>query len=731
MFSWTRLSAARAVPLRAKMTAMLIVVALVVLIVACFAFVAYDRHSTLAQKGHTADVLASIIGHTLAGPVAFRDRSSSELVLSKLAGEPTAQVAAIYVEDQGLLATWAVDPGVAAPEDLASARAHSPGGAVAVVRPIDGPQGPIGHLYLQLGTSDVEERLHQFLAITTAVGVGSLLLAFIMAAPLRRIVTDPVESLASVAHRVREQQDYSARVPTLGSDELGQLAAAFNAMLAGIEQRDADLLRHQGQLEGLVEARTRALAARNAAMSLVMDNVEQGFVTLNGQGRLSEECSAIFRSWFGRYHTDAPPTLGELLSPHDPAFGEMFRLGWEFMLDGFMPQEVCIAQLPGQVVVDGRHLTVAYKALDTPGGLTVLVVLTDVTAQLEAAHAAATQAELVAAFRAAREDRAGLESFLAEGQATLDLVRDEHSDAVVAHRAVHTLKGNAGLLELATVPSICHRLEEAYAEHEVPSQLLLAEFAAAWAAYDQRVRSMLAPCPALSLTAAELRSLENAARGTSAQPVLDALMAPRAQERLVALGRRAKRLARQQGIDVAIEVAGGQATLPNQLDESVWASMSHLVRNALVHGIESPDVRAAAGKSTTAGIRIAAGSAVWSGAAPHQHVVGDAPPLGQELFWVEVADDGCGIQWTSLRKAAIAKQLPHETSADLVAAMFADGVSSAEEATELAGRGVGTSAVAAAAHAAGGCVLVTSSEGCGTGIRVVVPRALSAARRAS
>ena len=102
------------------------------------------------------------------------------------------------------------------------------------------------------------------------------------------------------------------RARRVSDDELGMLTETFNEMLAGIQSRDAELDQHRSHLEGLVVARTQELAARNVAMRLVLDNVDQGLATVGVDGALHSERSAAFDALFGTRRRRAPSTT---LSP--------------------------------------------------------------------------------------------------------------------------------------------------------------------------------------------------------------------------------------------------------------------------------------------------------------------------------------------------------------------------------------------------------------------------------
>jgi len=147
-----------------------------------------------------------------------------------------------------------------------------------------------------------------------------------------------------------------------------------------------------------------------------------------------------------------------------------------------------------------------------------------------------------------------------------------------------------------------------------------------------------------------------------------------------------------------------------------WSAFSHLVRNALDHGIEAPADRAAAGKSEAGHIVLRARN-TETGVA------------------IEMIDDGRGIDWERVRDKARSVGLPAETRADLIEALFSDGVSTAAAVSQTSGRGVGLAAVRAAAVEARGQVEIESEPGQGTrftftfSVSALNPRRRPATRR--
>jgi two-component system chemotaxis sensor kinase CheA len=154
--------------------------------------------------------------------------------------------------------------------------------------------------------------------------------------------------------------------------------------------------------------------------------------------------------------------------------------------------------------------------------------------------------------------------------------------------------------------------------------------------------------------------------------------------------------------------AQGDVRFDRQRWSPFWAAFIHAVRNALDHGIEPADERTSAGKSPQGTLSIS--------------VYSDA-----QAATVELSDDGRGIDFEKVRAKAKIMGLPHSTEADLVEALFGEGLTTSDRATELSGRGMGMSALREAARLLGGSVSVHSERGRGTTVRVRIPWTVASA----
>ena len=132
--------------------------------------------------------------------------------------------------------------------------------------PIVTQRGVIGVVAIQRETSDLKERFHRNTAAVSGLVLIALVVAFLLAARLERLVSGPILHLARTANLVAERKDYSIRAERFGQDETGHLAERFNEMLGQIQARDGELQRVRASLEQRVVERTAELSSANTQL---------------------------------------------------------------------------------------------------------------------------------------------------------------------------------------------------------------------------------------------------------------------------------------------------------------------------------------------------------------------------------------------------------------------------------------------------------------------------------
>jgi len=174
-------------------------------------------------------------------------------------------------------------------------------------------------------------------------------------------------------------------------------------------------------------------------------------------------------------------------------------------------------------------------------------------------------------------------------------------------------------------------------------------------------------------------------------------------------------LARELGKKVRLEIVGENTEVDRDILEKLDAPLTHLIRNALDHGIESPHDRLARGKSEVACLRLEAA-----------HRSG--------ILMITVSDDGQGVNLDELRGEILEKGLTSAemigrlTEPELMDFLFLPGFSTVEKVTDISGRGVGLDVVHSMVHEVGGVVRAVSKPDRGLTFNMELPLTLSVIR---
>jgi len=185
----------------------------------------------------------------------------------------------------------------------------------------------------------------------------------------------------------------------------------------------------------------------------------------------------------------------------------------------------------------------------------------------------------------------------------------------------------------------------------------------------------------------------------------------------VGFPRMVRDLAKMLGKTVRLEIEGERTPVDRDILARLDAPLNHILRNAMDHGVETPDRRRASGKSASAALRLEA-----------RHNAG--------MLEIRVRDDGSGIDPERIRRKVIERRLQSEDvarslgRAELLEFLFLPGFSTASAVTEVSGRGVGLDVVHQTLRDLGGSVRIESEPGIGTTFVLSLPITLSVIRAA-
>jgi signal transduction histidine kinase len=467
---------------------------------------------------------------------------------------------------------------------------------------------------------------------------------------------------------------------------------------------------------------------RNQDMRIVLDTVSEGLVTIDEHGRLGEERSKAIDTWFR-----SPPAgtkIWDVFQGANTNVKQSLEAGLEQVFEDTLPIALTLSQLPRCIDDGGAVYELRYEPVDGAGAAPtrILVIVSDITGRVKAEKSELEQREQMSLFAAVAKDRAVLAESLRETGKLVAFVGEHYetpAKRVDVLRALHTVKGNSSLFGLTSISGLCDAIETRIAEEGATTLMTIDDRDAlltAWSHLALRAADLIGDVAAVRLEVTALDVAELASAIERSEPREDLMrtlagwsMEPVAK-RFEHLAEQTRHLAERLGKSgVRVETKAASVRLPRDRFSPFWNTLSHVLRNALDHGIESPSQRVAAGKPESGRLVLAASDA-------------------KDQVVIEITDDGRGIDWAKVREKARRLGLASSTESDLIDALFADGVTTRDEATEVSGRGLGLSAVRAACQKLDGRIQVESTIGLGTTLRFLFAApgtAQSTARKAT
>lgn len=693
MLSWHAAAPRRVFSVGSKLAGATIALMILVTAIIFSELSAYQREHLLQAKQMAALAVTRLFTESCAAPIIFGDSMAISDALQRLGKSDDVSYAAVWsssgreplgapLAEVGQRGDISVGP---VPSSIELRREPNRLVLQAPAMDVDGHVvgAAVVAFSLVRENAAIEQVRANTLFVSGAVAIGLTALLLIIA---RFAIVKPLGKLVVAANAL--EHGMPSDIEIRSRDEIGQLAAAFRTMARAITSRE------------------ERIVARNRDMRLVLDNVGQGFLTLDIEARLSDERSRVVEEWFG-----VPPPgarFGEYIGRLDPRAAERFEVGWMLVTDTVLPPELHVDHLPKLIHHDQRVFELAYNPISKAGALDqMLVVITDVSVRVERERALLVERETMSIFRRMVSARGVFEEFFQEASALVAAITAPNTeDRAALQLGLHTLKGNAAVYGLERVAELCHAMEsELDGPAGAPSEDSKQQLEATWERIG-RIRAEFGADAGVTLPLAEhralLQTLESRGLGDLAAR-LAAWQHEPAFRRLELIGSQIRVLARRLGKgDVLIRVEPTELRLPAKPWAPFWNVVSHMVRNTVDHGLDSPRRRIELGK-------------------PEQPTVTlSLQRVERELVW-SIRDDGNGVDWATIAQRGKSLGLAVDTRQDLEAALFARGVSTKGEVTATSGRGVGLSAVREAVTKLGGRIEIWSEPGAGTRFDIYLP----------
>ncbi len=558
----------------------------------------------------------------------------------------------------------------------------------------------------------LNHNLHMTTVLVDSVtGFSVILLGFLSVVLYRKIV-QPIARMQAMMSSIAEHQDFSRRVPVDRHDEIGRSIEAFNAMLAKIEERSAQL------------------RAKTHDMQTMLQHMPQGILTITHGNKVHQEFSAYLASILETDQIagqDVMDLMFGATSLSSDVLSQIQTITSTCVGEDEMNFELNAHLLVGEVekqMPDGRQkvLDLNWSPIVAEDGTIdrLMVCVRDVTELRKLASEAKEQRrelEMIGEILAITQEK--FHEFI---ESSLRLVDDnehivrQHVDADLdainnLFRNMHTVKGNARTYGLKHLTQVVHDAEQMYeALRQVPPDMI----------WDQtmlldeltRVRSFIEHYARINevslgrkgpgrrgsveryLMVDKYQIAETLSRLETINPAnVHELVAARD-----AVHRTLRLLGTEPIQEILSSVLGSLPSLAHELGKCppnvriedhgfvVRSQLSgllknvfmHLFRNSLDHGLEPADERKAVGKPATGTILL-------------------ETTVQQGIYRLVLTDDGRGLALSRIRSRALSKGWLKEgeaiTDDDLAELIFKPGFSTAEQVTEVSGRGVGMDAV--------------------------------------
>lgn len=535
-------------------------------------------------------------------------------------------------------------------------------------------------------------------------------------------VVVPIGNMQKMMTRIADTHDYSNRLPVGSKDEIGQSIEAFNAMI------------------GEIQASSALLRQKTIDVETMLQNMPQGILTITEGNQIHPEYSRYLETIFETKQIAWQNVMDVVFSDTNlgaDTLAQLEAVTGACIGEDEMNFEFNAHLLVGEVekrMPDGRVkvLDINWSPIsDDKGTITrLLVCIRDVTElrKLAAeAHAQKRELELIGEILGVSADK--FHDFINSAIKLVDeneiILRDNasHSADAIAllFRNMHTIKGNARTYGLAHLTNLVHEVEQTYEELRKPrptiawdQQELLASLEAVRQLIEHYAHInevslgrknkghhpttadhyLLVDPKQIQATIAHIESINNRnpheliAAAHEISRVLRLLGTEEIADTLSGIFDALPALAKDLGkLPPVVTIEERGCFVRNEAGPLLKNVFMHLVRNAMDHGIEDPDARRAAGKEPAGQIKLVT------------DVVG-------KTFQIVLQDDGRGLALRKIREIALSKALvPQERTLkdeEIAELIFHPGFSTADQVTDVSGRGVGMDAVRGFLQKAGG-----------------------------
>jgi hypothetical protein len=476
-----------------------------------------------------------------------------------------------------------------------------------------------------------------------------------------------------------------------------------------IHELNEQLQQHLVQVEALVDERTETIRT-------ILDNVASGFLMIDRGATIIPGFTRSCHGFLGSALREGE-NLIKILKLR-PTVEKKFRMALNQIFEDQMPLEATLGQLPSHVLSHGKYLHLeAAGVRDRRGVLQhLLLTITDATELRKRKIEAQRNRSLLKILR----DIDGFRQFVAYSHEAVQKLKQLQPEAQgsasrEAHFILHTLKGNCLVFQLQDIARFLHQLEEQSTISSTEIEALEEQFKKFLTRHASLLRTSWGPVNhEKRVTDAQLEALQELARTRCTPPLRQELeqwvhdvAAKPVRSLLHSMLNDARVVARKLKKDVELRVLDREARIHSDAEEALIEQLLHVVRNAIVHGIE--DDREAVNKPRQGFICL------------------DFRELPDGLA-ISCSDDGQGFDRKVWEKEWLNRGWPVEGDlsqmplGELIGRISRGGFSTRDKVSIFAGRGIGMEALFAAVDQCQGTLEIQSEPGKGSRFEIFVPR---------
>jgi two-component system chemotaxis sensor kinase CheA len=575
--------------------------------------------------------------------------------------------------------------------------------------------------------------------IQTTIGIASVfafLVSFMIAFLVNRFLSLPLRILSQAAKEIGEGS-LTAKLEISNQDELGDLARALQTMHNKTCANREKLENYSRNLEQTVAWRTSELRETKETISAMIDSLDEGFFMFGRDGfclpYFSHACIDLLEQ------EPAGKAVESLLKLEAGSLKVWLEMAFsdQIPFDGIADLAPKSCKHSG-----GKHIKISFHLIrDQNGKISYIVgVAQNITAMILAEKAAEHEREFSKLVIAIIENRDRFSDFILESEAELSNALNNIQADIRANiltispesltsvmRALHTLKGCAGLFYLTEIHRHAHDAESELTNNksETPEELarLLLKIRTVLVDNVNKYAKFIGFNPLssdrlISVREKDILTLRESLRAMSSSNLPNEFLLPafdrfflhqNIDQAFSHYNLVVKQAAEKLDKNVSdVQFINGDLKLYLGPFRTLFGTCIHAFRNAVDHGLETPEERLKAGKAEAGSIIV---------------VFGRTAEFGD--LSIEIRDDGRGIDEeivrNKLRKSKPEHPLVRAKYDALIQVLFESGFSTKTKVTEISGRGVGLDTIRFEAQRLGGTAWISSALGQGSIIHIRVP----------